>query len=225
MFHLDPIFILLLFPALIVLISVCAIHGHADGGKIRKGYLSVREMLSELPEPNRAACLRLLEEQFERFRTAPGSTHNHQAWVGGYLDHICEVMNIARLLYATLSAARPLPFTLADAYLVLFLHDLEKPWKYVLGEDELQNPELADKHGRMGFRLAKAAEYGIVLTEDHLNGMEFAEGENHKYSNRHRYMGRLAAFCHLCDVWSARGWHDHPLAENDLWGAERHGKK
>jgi hypothetical protein len=35
-------------------------------------------------------------------------------------------------------------------------------------------------------------------------------------------MSPLAAFCHMCDVASARLWHDHPWPRDDPWaGAAR----
>jgi hypothetical protein len=232
----EPIHLLWLVPAAGLLLFICLVletmiqkdkEGMrvTDARRTTPAYLSIMQMLETLPEPNRTACVKLLRYLLVMKAKAPGSTHNHQAWDGGYLDHVAEIMNIATRLYPALHLVRPLPFTLGDVYLVLFLHDLEKPWKYVLGENELLDPALADKAGRMDFRLAKAAEYGIVLTDAHRNGIEFAEGENHKYSNRHRHMEPLAAFVHLCDVWSARGWFDHPAAADDPWrGAERHVK-
>ena len=43
-------------------------------------------------------------------------------------------MIIAAVLHKEFSSLRPLPFTLSDALLVLFLHDLEKPWAYTPGK-------------------------------------------------------------------------------------------
>jgi hypothetical protein len=54
----------------------------------------------------------------------------HQAWEGGYVDHLQETMNIGIDLYKTFSQRRDLTFTLSDLFIVLFLHDLEKPFKY-----------------------------------------------------------------------------------------------
>jgi 23S rRNA maturation-related 3'-5' exoribonuclease YhaM len=180
---------------------------------------SVDELVSLLDSPNREACRRILDENRELFSVVPGSTHNHQTWPGGYLDHVSEVMNIARALYRELDELRPLPFALKDALLVLFLHDIEKPWKYRLGADgHLEHiPELRTKAAQHAFRAMKLAEYGIVLTAELQNAMQYVEGELNDYTNRHRVMGPLAAFCHLCDITSARIWYDHPQAEHDPW--------
>ena len=192
-----------------------------------KNYFSLDALMALIEQPNRDACHRLLQDNRRLFESAPGSSHNHQAWPGGYLDHVTETMNIALALYRTMVSRRPLPFSLADALLVLFLHDIEKPWKYAATEGPMTDFPLVSniKRHRHEFRLNKLAEYGISLTAEQTNAMRYVEGEHADYSARHRVMGPLAAFCHICDVASARLWHDCPLAENDRWpGAERHGR-
>ena len=187
-------------------------------------YDTVEDLVRLIDEPNRTACERLLEDHLALFHKVQGSTHNHQAWPGGYYDHVQEVMNIAVGLYAFFMSRRPLPFSLSDALLVVFLHDVEKPWKYELGPDgELQHiASQRTKAEQHDFRLWKLAEYGIALTAEQQNGLKYVEGEFEDYSNRRRIMGPLAAFCHLCDVTSARLWFDHPAADRDPWrGATR----
>src|SRR5918998_3302271 len=93
-------------------------------------YLTFDQLLQRVDEPYRSAFLRLLAEYGGLFKSARGSSHNHQAWAGGYADHVREVMNTAVVLYGALAQLRPLPFSLSDALVVLFVHDLEKPWAY-----------------------------------------------------------------------------------------------
>lgn len=186
--------------------------------------LTIEELINLIDEPNRSACRRLLDDNRSLFEKIQGSTNNHQAWPGGYIDHVREVMNLAVVLFPTLNALRPLPFSLSDLLLVVYLHDLEKPWKYELRDDgELYHRagmETKDDHQR--FRVAKLTEYGIVLTAAHENGVKYAEGEHADYSNRERKMSPLAAAAHLCDVTSARIWFNHPMEANDPWaGAAR----
>ncbi len=187
-------------------------------------YLTLDELVGLMHEPARGGVLRLLEQHRERFESTPGSSHNHQAWPGGYLDHVREVMNVCVVLYASLGALRPLPFTLSDALLVAFVHDIEKPWKYERGEHgalrHASNMQGKDAHHT--FRRELLANAGVELTAEQENGVRFAEGEMGAYSNRKRAMGPLAAFCHLADVTSARLWFEHPLADGDPWsGAKR----
>jgi hypothetical protein len=114
-------------------------------------------------------------------------------------------MWLAENLYREMSAARPLPFSLGDAVLVLYLHDLEKPWKYL--EPFARFADEGEEHRFVGEICAK---YGIALSAEHENALEYIHGEGEAYSPTERRQGPLAAFCHVCDVLSARVWHDEP---------------
>jgi hypothetical protein len=187
-------------------------------------YYTVDQMIAMIDEPNRSACAKILAENRTLFQAVQGSTNNHQAWPGGYLDHVKEIMNIAVLLYERLTAVRPVPFSLSDLLLVVYLHDVEKPWKYELGADGTlhHKASMAGKAEHQRFRMAKLAEYGVVFTPEQENGMKYAEGEIGDYTNQRRVMGPLAAMSHMCDVASARLWYDHPLEASDPWrGAAR----
>jgi hypothetical protein len=181
-------------------------------------------MLAMIDEPNQTACHRILSDNRRLFQTVQGSTNNHQNWPGGYLDHVQEIMNIAAVLYHQLNSLRSLPFSLSDLLLVVYLHDIEKPWKYELREDgQLHHKTtMQNKEDHHCFRMAKLAEYGIVFTSEHENGMRYAEGESNDYTNQRRVMGPLACVAHMADVCSARLWFAHPNKENDPWlGAKR----
>lgn len=187
-------------------------------------YLTVEEMLGMVEESNRHACIRILNDNRKLFQTVQGSTNNHQNWPGGYFDHVQEIMNIAIVLYERLDSIRPLPFSISDLLLVVYFHDIEKPWKYELREDGQLHHKAAmqNKEEHQRFRMAKLAEYGVVFTTEQENGMRYAEGELGDYTNRHRVMGPLACVAHMCDVASARLWFDHPLETADPWtGAGR----
>ena len=187
-------------------------------------YLPVDDLVDLIDVPNRTAVKNILADNRELFSKVQGSTHNHQAWPGGYIDHVTEVMNIAVVMFRELGALRPIPFTLSDVLLVVFLHDIEKPWKYELGADGHlhHKASMQSKADHQRFRIAKLTEYGVQLTPEHENGLKYAEGELVDYTNRERKMGPLAAMAHLCDVTSARLWFDYPAASADPWdGAKR----
>jgi hypothetical protein len=184
-------------------------------------YSPINQLLQRVDDPYRSAFQRLLAEHGELFRSARGSSHNHQAWAGGYLDHIREVMNTAAVLYDALGVLRPLSFSLSDALVVLFVHDLEKPWAYEAVGEVWRRRE-GFKENAHEFRLAKLAAAGAVLPAELERAVFFVEGEGSHYSNRNRGMSPLAAFCHMCDVASARLWYDYPLQRDDPWvGAGR----
>ena len=186
-------------------------------------YFNIGELLEMIEGPNCGICRRILEDNRVVFRKVQGSSHNHQNWVGGYLDHVVETMNVAVMFYASMSECRHLDsFSLSDALLVLFLHDLEKPWKYRLNDngeveyvDSLKTKDAAQK-----FRDDKMSDYGLILTPEQVNGLHYVEGEYKDYSNKTRIMWPLAAFCHLCDVVSSRIWHEYPKAGGDSWNLD-----
>ena len=151
--------------------------------------------------PQCAKLQRFLDLEF--FKTAAGSSHNHQAWPGGYLDHVRETMNIAIRLHEAFHD-RGFDFFLGDALLVLFLHDLEKPY----------NTPWPSKEYRREFRSHLIREAGITLSPEQENALEYVEGE-HDYSNKERKMGPMAAFCHMCDIASARIWYNKGM--NRSW--------
>ena len=188
-------------------------------------YSRIEELLDRYSVPHGDKCLKILKDHRKLFETAPGSSHNHQTWRGGYIDHVHEVMNWAVLFYSVIkNVGRPMSFTLGQVLLVLFLHDLEKPWAYYLDENGnfIQNPNILTKAERKAFRDKKIKEYGIELTPAEANAFRYVEGELQDYSSETRVMNEMAALCHICDVWSARGNYDYPKAEDDSWlGAQR----
>ncbi len=66
--------------------------------------LTLANLLDVVEPVSRKKCYQMLIDNMERFEKAPGSSHNHQAWVGGYLDHIREVMHIGITFYSALSS-------------------------------------------------------------------------------------------------------------------------
>lgn len=184
-------------------------------------YMPIENHLALIDEPNKNACNLILKEYRQLFETEPGSRHNHQAWTGGYIDHMTDGLNFARHLYRFVTSfGRPLPFFLSDVMLVFFLHDLEKPWREEM--NARSKHVHATKAERQTFREEMFAKCGITLTSYQLNALTYVEGEIIKHSGEERVMNELASFCHMVDNWSARGWYDYPKAENDEWvGAQR----
>jgi hypothetical protein len=186
-------------------------------------YLILENLVSLIDEPSRSVCRRILADHRALFENARGSTHNHQTWDGGYIDHITDGMNLCRHLYSFMSAfGRALPFSESDALLVFFLHDLEKPWRILVSEGRASNREgLATKAEFKAFRETKLAEYGLVLTPEQFNAFTYIEGEGKDYSSERRVMNELGAFCHLVDTWCARGWYAYPKVDGDEWNGAR----
>jgi len=188
-------------------------------------YLPIERLLDLIDEPNRTICHAILSDNRKLFEKARGATHNHQTWEGGYIDHVTDGMNYGRHLYAFDEAfGRPLPFSLSDALLIFFLHDLEKPWRIIVDEaGQISNlPGFDTKAKYKRFREEMLASYRLALTHEQVNAFTYVEGEHADYSSERRVMNELAAFCHKIDNWSARGWYDYPKPQDDEWtGAKR----
>ena len=192
--------------------------------KQRIPYRSLEDNINLIRGENWGRCHQIIEKYRKLFKAAPGSSHNHQAWIGGYWDHIEDCLNIAVILYERLNAVRPLPFSLPDALLVLFLHDIEKPWRY----QATRSPKyirvdrgLEGKKARAEFRLKLIKKHGIKLTPEQQNALKYVEGEGDDYTGDGRTMGPLAAFCHMVDTCSARLWFDFPQKQGDPWAPQR----
>lgn len=188
--------------------------------------MPIEELAEHIEDPWRNIVLQILTENKRLFETARGSTHNHQAWPGGYIDHVVEVMNLVFYLYHTLLfLGRPLPFSLSDALLVCFLHDLEKPWRILVLADGsvINRPGCETKADFKRRRDEVLASYGLMLTAAQANALKYVEGEGDDYSSKRRVMNELAALCHMADLCSARIFPDHPKAGGaDEWtGAGR----
>ena len=151
--------------------------------------------LLKIDDNNSFRCIKLLNFFLDKYPDAPGSSGNHQAYPGGYYIHVNDILEYAIMLYKSLSKKDHLTFSLSDALLVLFLHDIEKPIKYS-GQD---NPET---DAQIRSRLIN--EFGFELTNEHLLALKYIHGEGQDYRKDKRVMTPLCAFCHCCDVISAR---------------------
>jgi len=160
----------------------------------------------DIPGTTGTGLVKLYTDERERILAAPASRKAHQAWLGGYVGHIHDMLVLARVSYSAIcSSVRPVPFLLSDANAAILLHDIEKPWKYV-------EPCVAmdTKDERQRFRETLCSQYELLLSDEVCNAIEYAEGEHHNYISGERTMGRLAAFVHSCDVMSARCFFDRP---------------
>lgn len=176
----------------------------------------IEDMLQDIELSNQQSAQVLWKDLQYFLPKTPGSTGAHQAWPGGYADHVREVMNLAYKLYDALDNDRKLVFSLQSALLVLFLHDCEKPFKNATDEEleEFKWIEKRPTKSDKDFQKKLLAHYKFALSDDEINGLAYVEGEGDDYQHGARVQGPLAAFCHVCDVTSARIWHDYPKREN-----------
>lgn len=167
-----------------------------------------------IDDDNRFKCIELLNFFLENYPDAPGSLHNHQAYEGGYYVHVSDILTYAIRLYTTLSKDNKMKFNLSDALLVLFLHDIEKPVKYcpilvktgVVDENGMIEEEVYEYEtdSDSDIRQSLISKFGIKLNDEHKLALKYIHGEGEDYRKDKRVMSPLCAFCHCCDVISAR---------------------
>lgn len=142
----------------------------------------IRSFLKRIAHENRKQCEKLFEDNLELFKISKGSNYSHQAYSGGYIEHIHDCLQLADDLTDLFWRKYPeSDFSQANAFLVLFLHDIEKPWIQ-------QMRETVDKDFRLDFKLRKIAEYKIILNPEQSNALRYCEGEGKDYSPNRRVM-------------------------------------
>ena len=170
--------------------------------------------LLNIDDTNNFKCLNLLDYFIEKYPDAPGSVSNHQAYEGGYYKHISDILDYASKMFKYLSLKGKLDFSLSDALLVLFLHDIEKPIKYtpvlvktgVIDENGMIEEEIYEYETDSDddIRENLINKFNIKLTDEHKLALKYIHGEGEDYRKDKRVMTPLSAFCHCCDVISAR---------------------
>lgn len=173
-------------------------------------YAYIQDTIASLPSSEPYALL--YTYLFEHFPDAPGSINNkHQDRAWWYYDHIADMLKLSEILYTWFDQYRALPFSLEDAYIVVLLHDIEKPFRFTASWQQLLTQEHRETTDT-GIREKVISMFSIELTPEQRNGLTYIHGEWADYSETKRVMNALAAFCHSIDTMSARIYFDaHPL--------------
>ena len=172
--------------------------------------------LQEMHDNRRSALMAIYQDYQHLFHQAKGSTHNHQAWDGGYADHLAECFMINNTVYEALQSIRPLPFSKDSAAVALFFHDIEKPFKNLKSDDKnvlywQNHQEITQKSWeKIKFDILEAMKqaYKFNLSDGEMNALLYTHGEGDDYQKTKRVMTPLAAHVHHCDNTSARIWYD-----------------
>lgn len=174
--------------------------------------MNLRALMMDQISPDRVQpFLNIYDDYADLIDTIPGSAHNHQAWPGGFKDHMAEILRVNAITYAALNALRPLPFTLSSAAIALFLHDIEKPFKYGPATDPRCIPwqsrfTTSDQWEEAKWDIIAVLEprYGFALTDEERNAIKYTHGEGADHRKDMCVSTPLAAHVHHCDNTSAR---------------------
>ena len=177
--------------------------------------------------PNRDPIIDAYVQNAKKIARTPGARKKHQAWEGGYLDHVVYSTNYGIKLHnLNLEFGFKPDHNEGDIALVMLLHDFGKIVRYKRVEDcwdYVKNPDKAEHD----FLDKSIKDYGFQLNDIQKNALEFVHGEGSKYTPNGRLMLSLATICHQADVWNARYSPNNPLPHGqEHWlGAYRHSEK
>ena len=139
--------------------------------------------------------------------------------MGGYLDHIAEIFKISEGIY-NIFPERQSIIHFPDVLLVLYLHDIEKPFLFNYdknGNFIIKDEKLNNKPAREAFRTKLIKKYELPLKEKHWHALKHVEGiRDQYYTPGDRVMSELGALCHLADMASARLWHNYTKSNREL---------
>ena len=166
-----------------------------DPTKRLKMALTERPFILQTPEivGETVKLLKFIDHYSDRFLIAKGSTHNHQTWEGGYIDHLLTTLNEAYNIYQSMIDQKPdLDVTILEIKRVIFFHDIEKLFRDI----EFQKDWF--------LRYILPTEFKIELTPKELDAIKYIHGEGDDYRKDKRVMSELCAICHAADILSAR---------------------
>lgn len=156
----------------------------------------------------------ILDDHQSTFDFARGSLYKHQAWQGGYLQHVSDCIQLANYMYdyrhnyyGETKDLWPISFSWASVVLVLFLHNIEKPFMQMHMSLDSHMP-VWNKTQRVMFRGELIAKYDLKLTHEEIQALLYVEGEGADYNPEKRIMNELGALCHAADTLSSRLWYD-----------------
>lgn len=183
----------------------------------------LEDFLKNIQDPRRDAILRIYHDHKDLFHKAGGSTNNHQAWPGGYADHIAECLLVNDKVYDALAGIREPGFSKDSAAISLFFHDIEKPFKNISSTDpRVVKWQARQKDTGISWEDIKwviieemKLEYNLSFTQDEINALTYTHGEGDDYLKDRRVSSPLAAHVHHCDNTSARIWHDYGREHNN----------
>lgn len=169
-----------------------------------------------MKDPRKEALIAIYNDHKDMFHFAPGSGSAHQAWEGGYADHIAECLRINEAYFNALSEIRPPNFLKDSAIIALFFHDIEKPFRRgpkddprcIKWQEKFGDDADAWENAKYDILDEMKKEYGFEFTEEEENALKYTHGEGHNYQKGKRIALPLAAHVHHCDNTSARIWYN-----------------
>ncbi|TRZ81169.1 hypothetical protein D4R86_03040 [bacterium] len=145
-------------------------------------------------------CVRLLE--------APAGRRKHHSYSGGLLNHIVQMINISFVIYGQNTSPFHRILNKGDIVIGCFIHDLHKAINTFVRDDKNNNASFRYTHPNKYLTndmqsLLILMDYGIELTEDHLNCLFMAEGGFSDLADKLE-SSKLAVIVSMADLYSSQ---------------------
>lgn len=177
------------------------------------------EILNQIVDEDLKTKLLIMHDALRpQMELMPAAVSHHHFWTGGILQHISEVMTIVQVLYRIMERIRgtPTTFTMDDAILVAYIHDLDKLERYERNTTNWKTKGVAypfkAKEDLLtcestGLIATKCAQYRIELSREHLHSLAFHHGGFSEYMSSvyvkyQPEMSPLATLLHCADLMS-----------------------
>jgi hypothetical protein len=170
---------------------------------------SVEDYLIQVPG-DRGTILRRWHKvcYLDRFDEAKASSYNHQAWAGGYRDHLTHMLNFAESFFVSMADQNVPKPDWESVVLAIYFHDVEKMFKYA------RDGVLPGTKEEILTQILPR--FGLTLTEEELHAIRYAHGEGDDYCKDQRVMSPLGAIVHAADILSARWLFDQKVVDGHL---------
>lgn len=146
-------------------------------------------------------CVRLL--------VAPAGRRRHHSYSGGLLSHIVQMIEIAFVIYHQNTYPFKGVLNKGDIVIGCFIHDIHKAINTFIYDTKSNKVVFAynykNKYLPDDFQSIKILmDFGIKLSEQHMNAIIMAEGGFSKVMDEDTEMSKLAVLVHMADLYSSQ---------------------
>jgi len=166
--------------------------------------------LLNIEDYNNFKCINLLDYILDKYPNPTGTIYDDNSYESDYYKHMSDILDYASKMFKHLLLKVKLEFSLSDAILVLFLHDIVTTIKYTpvltktgvidengMIEEEIYEYETASYDEIIEILINK---FNIKLTEEHKLVLKHIHGEGEDYRKNKKILSPLSAFCHSCEL-------------------------
>jgi hypothetical protein len=172
-------------------------------------HLRLVDFLNNMQDPRKVKLIQIYNEHKDLFHISKGSNTKHQAWPGGYADHLTETFRVNQVTYEALATGlRKPPFSKDSAIISLFFHDAEKLFKYgPQNHTESNQWRALQIQKNLSWEDVKYLVIEALIceslesffTQDERNALKYTHGEGSDYQKDKHVSCPLAAHVHHCD--------------------------